>query len=88
MKKWITMSALAGLVAPFLYLTIYLCTGRTMGEGIFIFWPGSIGLMVLENQPPMFTVIFVWAVAIVSNAVLYSLIGLFFWSVSAHNRRP
>jgi hypothetical protein len=37
MKKWLIISALAGLVAPLIYLTIFLLTGYTLGEGIFSF---------------------------------------------------
>ncbi|MGA8429480.1 MAG: hypothetical protein WB729_06635 [Candidatus Sulfotelmatobacter sp.] len=67
--------AMGGLVAPILYLAIYLLTGYSLGEGIFIFWPGAIGLMVLEDRPPLHIVLFVWTVAIASNVVLYGGIG-------------
>jgi hypothetical protein len=67
--------ALGGLVAPILYLAIYLLTGYNLGEGIFIFWPGAIELMVLDDRPALHIVLFVWTVAIASNVILYAGIG-------------
>jgi hypothetical protein len=88
MKKWLIISALAGLVAPLVYLTIFLLTGYTLGEGIFFVWPGSMGLMVLENQPSRLTVLSVWAMLVASNAVLYSFVGLTFWHLSHFDHSP
>jgi hypothetical protein len=79
MKKWLWGWSIAGLVAPVLYLTIYLVTGYSLGEGIIIFWPGSIGLMVLENEPSATTVFFIWVFTIATNAILYAVIGLLLW---------
>ncbi|HEY6465901.1 MAG TPA: hypothetical protein VIY69_07910 [Candidatus Acidoferrales bacterium] len=80
-KSWACRIALGGLVAPVLYLTIHLLTGYSPGEGIFIFWPGAVGLMVLENRPAIYIVLIVWTVAIASNIVLYGGIGALFASL-------
>jgi len=82
MKKWIIGWSMAGLVAPFLYLSIYLATGYTLGEGIFVFWPGAMGLMVLNDQPPLSTVVYVWTFCIATNAILYAVLGIVFWGLS------
>jgi hypothetical protein len=82
MKKWLWGWSMAGLVVPLLYLAIYLVTGYTLREGIDILWPGSLGLMVLENRPPATTVVFVWSIAIASNGVLYAVIGLLLWPLA------
>lgn len=57
-------------------------------EGIFFVWPGSMGLMVLENQPSPSTVLSVWVILVVSNAVLYSSVGLVFWYLSHSDHSP
>jgi hypothetical protein len=51
-----------------------------LGEGIFVLWPGSMGLMVLENRPPVSTVVLIYICLIASNALLYGLIGLLLWA--------
>jgi hypothetical protein len=35
--------------------------------------------MVLENRPPMTTVILVWIISIGTNVLLYALMGLLLW---------
>jgi hypothetical protein len=82
MKKWLIGWSIAGLVAPVLYLTIYFTAGYTLEEGIFVFWPGAMGLMVLENQPPITTVVLVWLVLIASNVLVYALFGLLLWPLA------
>ncbi len=79
MKRWLIGWSISGLVAPLLYLFIFLVSGYTLGEGIFIFWPGSIGLMALNNRPPRAMVVLVWLAAIGSNSILYASIGLLLW---------
>lgn len=81
-KKWLFGWSVAGLVAPLLHVAIYLSTGHTLGEGIFVFWPGSMGLMVLENEQPLATVVFVYIILIASNALLYGTIGLLLWPLA------
>ena len=82
MKKWIIGWSLAGLIAPIVHLSIYLATGYTLGEGIFIFWPGAIGLMVLNDQPPFRTVVFIWACCVGTNVILYAVVGILFCGLS------
>jgi len=47
-----------------------------------------MGLMVLENQPSPSTVLSVWVILVVSNAVLYSSVGLVFWYLSHSDHSP
>jgi hypothetical protein len=87
MKKWFIGWSLGGLVAPLLYLFVFLISGYTLGEGIFIFWPGAMGLMALNNGPPITMVVLVWLAAIGSNSILYASIGLFLWPFVRRNNR-
>ncbi len=41
-----------------------------------------MGLMALENQPPMETVVVVWIMCIGTNIVLYGVIGLLLWPLT------
>jgi len=82
MKKWVISWSLAGLIAPIVHLSIYLATGYTLGEGIFIFWPGAVGLMVLNDQSPFRTVAFVWAFCTATNVILYAVVGILFYGLS------
>jgi len=81
MKKWIIGWGVAGLVAPLLYLFIYLVTGYMLGEGIFAFWPGAMGLMALNGQPLLSTVVYV-CFCIATNVILYGVLGILFWGLS------
>jgi hypothetical protein len=82
MRKWLIGWSVAGLVAPFLYLSIYFVTGYQLGEGIFVFWPASMGLMVVENRPPVATVVLVWLLVIGLNPLLYGIVGLLLWPLT------
>jgi hypothetical protein len=79
LRRWLRGWIIASLVAPLVYLGIYLISGYTLGEGIVIFWPGVVGLMALDNRPPMATVSFVWIVSIGSNFLFYTIIALLLW---------
>jgi hypothetical protein len=41
-----------------------------------------MGLMVLENRPPLAKVVLIWAMSIVSNSLLYAVIALLLWSIT------
>jgi hypothetical protein len=79
LRKWLRGWIIASLVAPLAYLAIYFIFGYSLGEGIDIFWPGSLALMVLENRPPLATVVLVWIISIGTNVLLYAVIGLVLW---------
>jgi len=82
MKKWLIGWGITGLVAPLLHLSTYFVTGYTLGEGIFVFWPGAIGLRVLENGLPILTVLLIWLITIMSNVLVYALFGLLLWPLA------
>lgn len=89
LKTWLKGWMIAGLVAPIAYLAIYFVFGHSLGEGINIFWPGSLCLMVLENRPPMATVVIIWMISIGTNVLLYSVIALFLWPIAqVSSKRP
>jgi len=80
---------IAGLVAPLAYLAIYFVFVYSSGEGVDIFWPGSLCLMVLENRPPMATVVIIWMISIGTNVLLYAVIALFLWPIAqVTSKRP
>ena len=77
LKKWLLGWIMASLVPPLVFLTVWAVSGYSLG--IEVLWPGAIGLMALENQPPMATVVLIWVVCIGMNVVLYVVIGLLLW---------
>ncbi len=79
LKRWLRGWIIAALVAPFAYLVVYLVSGYSLF--IVVFWPGSLGLTVLEGQPPpsMAMVALIWSVSIMTNVLLYTVIGLLLW---------
>ena len=79
LTNWLRGWIVASVVAPAAYLAIYWIFGYTLGEGIVIFWPSSIGLMVLENGPSKATVVVSMLISIAANALVYFVIGLLLW---------
>jgi uncharacterized membrane protein YwaF len=52
-------------------------TQSTFGGLVHIFWPGSLVLMSLGAEPSSTTrVIGIWGVAVLSNVLLYMVLGL------------
>jgi hypothetical protein len=80
LKKWLLGWIIASLVPPLLFLIVWAVSGYSLG--IEVFWPGAMGLMALENQPPMETVVVVWIMCIGTNIVLYGVIGLLLWPLT------
>ena len=67
--KWIS----ASLVMPVLVAI----KQSTFGGLVHVFWPGSIVLMSLGAEPSSTSnVIIVWSAAVLSNVVLYVVLGL------------
>ncbi len=74
--KW----AMASLVMPILVLLF----GRFIqGMIVLVFWPGSIVLMSLgAEKKPLGQVVYVWAIAVGLNILLYLFVGLVVYYVT------
>jgi hypothetical protein len=50
------------------------------------FWPGIFYTMLIETGDPIRRVIAIWAIAALSNAVLYGFVGWLVWRLIAYIR--
>ncbi len=81
LKKWLIGWGCAGLFGPVLYLAVHFIASYELF--IFPLWPGSFFLMALGGQPPSVArVLQFWLVAILSNVLLYAMIGSLLWPLA------
>jgi hypothetical protein len=80
-RKWTLLSGALGLVVPAVVLSQYFLFNKGIGEFEFRFWPSSIMFMALDvpTPAPTSTVLFVYALALIENVVLYAIIGALAW---------
>jgi len=71
------IAALLGLVVPLILEA--LCRLFDLGPDwsflVFLLWPSSLQLMVLEDRPPIPVAVMVCAISIGINVILYAVIG-------------
>jgi hypothetical protein len=81
--KWMFWSGLIGLVVPAALILRWKLLGSIFGRLELILWPSSIMLMGLDGptRRSAVDIIEFYAIVIVSNMVLYCLIGLVAWPV-------
>lgn len=80
--RWVLSFALLGLLIPMgLCAFWFLFSGRGISLALWL-WPGSIRFMALEMRgaEPIPTVVFVYIVAILENALMYALAGALLWA--------
>ena len=71
LSKWMV----ASLVVPVLVLAFPKFVS-SMQMAVLAFWPGSIMLMSLGSEPRTLSdVVYVWAMAVCSNILLYIILG-------------
>ena len=68
-----------GLLAPVALILRWKLLGSMFGLMELVLWPSSILLMGLEGQRSVFIIILWYAIFIVANALLYSVVGLLTW---------
>jgi hypothetical protein len=80
MVRWI----IASLITPLRDLAVSVFGGGKEAATLpfDIFWPGSLCLIVSENQPPMATIVCAWLTSIGQNVLLYTLIALLLWPIA------
>jgi hypothetical protein len=86
-KKWIFWWAAAGLLVPTVLLLNWLVLGHGFGTTEVVLWPSSMITMALESQPNVATIVVVYAIAIATNIMLYSMVGAVMWLFIAQFRR-
>jgi hypothetical protein len=52
----------------------------------FAVWPGAIYLMILQSREPIPTVVAVFSIAIVFNALIYGAVGWLVWKTATAMR--
>ena len=77
MRKFIGKWILTSFVMPI--VTIIATTfgfGMSLQKVILFFWPSSIFLMSLgARENPISDIIYVWSMAVLSNVILYTIVG-------------
>ncbi len=77
------------MVVPVEVLCRCFLLGTSINELEFWFWPSSIMFMGLEGPTisPTSTVVFVYALAVIKNVVLYAAAGVLAWPIVCVVRR-
>src|SRR4029077_4242997 len=88
MLKWLFWWGALGLLVPAVLLLRWKLLGIGFGRFEATLWPSSILMMCLEGSPTISTILLVFAIAVVANVLLYSLIGLLIWPVLRLFIRP
>ena len=89
-RRWIVLWAVAGLCVPAILLFRWFFSKIGFGQFEATVWPSSICLMVLEAPSTKMDIVEVYAIAILANVLLYSVVGLVTWPllrIIAHRRR-
>jgi hypothetical protein len=78
--RFVTVSAMIGLVVPIVFETLYIFGGYIFRPGILFLWPSSILLMSTDGSERNASLYVVLAISIFLNILLYGGIGLLlFW---------
>jgi hypothetical protein len=81
--KWTMFFGALGLLVPAAVSSRYFLSGATTGLGGWLgwLWPSSIMFMALDvPSPTPTTVVFVYALVLIGNVVLYAVVGAVFWA--------
>jgi hypothetical protein len=82
--RWVQLFGALGLVVPAITLSRWLLFH--LGEGVWEgrLWPSSFVLMALDTPKPspVGTVIYVYALTLLSNMALYAAIGALLWPMA------
>jgi len=79
--KWVSWWSALGLLVPAVLLLRWKLFGATFGQLEGTLWPSSIMTMVLEGSHTTWNILTVYAISLLANVILYSLIGLLTWPV-------
>ena len=79
--KWALLAGALGLLDPAVVTSQHFLFGLDMSEFEFYLWPSSFMFMALDvpTPSPTSTVVFIYAVALIENVVLYALLGALVW---------
>jgi hypothetical protein len=85
MKSYLIKWAIASLVMPLIVIALsFLKFVGSLQFIVLAFWPGSLFLISLGGPEPrpIIDVIYVWTISVLSNVVLYLVLGALFYLIT------
>ena len=80
--NWVLSFGALGLIIPFALMAWCFLFHQSVGVETFL-WPSSIMFMALDTpSPSIWTVVSVYAVAWLENAMLYAVLGALLWPLA------
>jgi hypothetical protein len=76
--KWALLFGASGLLVPAEFIIRWTLFGGSVSEFEFVLWPSSFMFQALADAPspePTSTVVFIYAIAMIENIILYAGVG-------------